>query len=145
MTDRKLDNDNDRQYIKMLWQKCIPRQFCQYIFLHDNFLALTQMEITYQKANAVVNEFLKRHPHELNSLKEYLAENTKVIQHVYATLFPKYYSRNNKFSMQNKSLVDLAYREWIFNTTLEKTKEYPQLAKDPNSYTRPEKYISEFE
>ena len=64
------------------------------------------MEITYQKANAVVKEFLKGHPHELNSLKEYLAENAKVIQHVYPMLLAKYYSRNNKFGMQNKSLVD---------------------------------------
>ena len=43
----------------MLQQKCIPQQFTRYIFLYDNFLALTQMEITYQKANSVVKEFLK--------------------------------------------------------------------------------------
>ena len=123
----------------------MSRQFCRYVFLYDNFLALTQMEITYQKANAVVKEFLKRHPHKLNSLKENLAENAKIIQYIYATLFPKYYSRNNKFGMQNKSLVDLAYREWISNTAVEKNKEKLQLAKDPNNYSRSEKNISEFE
>ena len=144
MIDRKFDNDNDRQCIKTLWQKFMSRQFCRYIFLYDNFLALTQMEITYQKANAVVKEFLKRHPHKLNSLKENLAENAKIIQYIYATLFPKYYSRNNKFDMQNKSLVDLAYREWISNTAVEKNKEKLQLAKDPNNYSRSEKNISEF-
>ena len=57
--DRKFDNENDRQCVKMLQQKCIPQQFTRYIFLYDNFLALTQMEITYQKANSVVKEFLK--------------------------------------------------------------------------------------
>ena len=45
MIDRKFDNENDRQCIKMLWQKCLLQQFTGYIFLYDNFLALTQMEI----------------------------------------------------------------------------------------------------
>ena len=37
------------------------------------------------------------------------------MQYLYATLFPQYYSRNNKFGIQNKSLVDLTYKDWIFN------------------------------
>ena len=45
MIDRKFDNENDRQWVKMLWQKCLLQQFTGYIFLYDNFLALTQMEI----------------------------------------------------------------------------------------------------
>ena len=73
------------------------------------------MEITYQKAYSVVKQFLTEHLSELNHLKHCLAENVKVIQHLYGTLFPKYYSRNNKFGILNKSLVELAYREWIFN------------------------------
>ena len=55
-------------------------------------------------------------------------------------MFPKYYSRNNKFGIQNKSLVDLAYREWIFNK-----KNRSQVAKDPNNYNKPERNINEFE
>ena len=110
MIDRKFDNENDRQWVKMLWQKCLPQQFTRYIFLYHNFLALTQMAITYQKANSVVKQFLTEHLSELNHLKHCLAENAKVIQYLYATLFPKYYSRNNKFGIHNKYLVDLTYR-----------------------------------
>ena len=55
-------------------------------------------------------------------------------------MFPKYYSRNNKFGIQNKSLVDLAYREWIFDI-----KNKPQVAKDPNNYNKQERNINEFE
>ena len=55
-------------------------------------------------------------------------------------MFPKYYSRNNKIDIQNKSLVDLAYREWIFNI-----KNKPQVAKDPNNYNKPKRNINEFE
>ena len=64
-------------------------QFTQYIFLDDNFLVLTQMELTYEKANCVVKQFLTEHPSELNHIKLCLAENAKVIQYLYATLFPK--------------------------------------------------------
>ena len=67
--DRKFDNENDRQCVKMLWQKCLPEQFTRYVFLYDNFLALTQMEITYQKSNSVVKQFLTEHLSELNHLK----------------------------------------------------------------------------
>ena len=69
------------------------------------------MEITNQKANSVVKHFLKEHPNEINQLKQCLAENAKIMQYLYATLFPKYYSPSNKFGIQSKSLVNLAYRE----------------------------------
>ena len=80
--------------------------------LYNNFLALTQTEITHQKTNSVVKH-LTEHPSELNNLKHCLLENAKVMQYLYATLFPRYYFRNNKFGIQSKSLVDLAYKEWI--------------------------------
>ena len=127
MINTKFGNENDRQCVKMLWQKCIPQSFTRYIFLYDNFLALTQIEITYQEGSGMVKQFLKEHSNEVN-------------QYFYATLFPKYYSRNNKFGIQNKSLVDLAYREWIFNI-----KNRSQVAKDPNSYNKQERNINEFE
>ena len=69
MIDRKFDNENERKRVKMLWQKCMSQKFARYIFLYDNFLALTQIEITYQKANSVVKQFLKEHPDKLNQLK----------------------------------------------------------------------------
>ena len=53
MINRKFHNKNDRQCVKMLWQKCLPQQFTLCIFLYENFLGLTHMEITYQKANTV--------------------------------------------------------------------------------------------
>ena len=113
MIDRKCNNENDRKCINMLWQKGLLQQFTQYIFLYDNFLTLSLMEITYQKANSVVKQFLTEYQSVFNHLKHCLAENGKVIQYLYMTLLPKYYSCNNKFGIQNKSLVDLAYREWM--------------------------------
>ena len=98
------------------------------------------METIYRKANSVAKQFLIEHPSELNHLKHCLAENGEVIQYLYAMLFLKYYSRNNKFGIQNKSLVDLAYGEWIFNI-----KNKPQVAKESNNYNKPERIINEFE
>ena len=121
----------------MLSQKCLPQQFTRYIFLYDNFLALTQMEIAYQKANSVVKQFVTEHVIEPNHLKHFLVENA--MQCLYATLLPKYSSLNNKFSIQNKSLVDIAYREWIFDI-----RNKPQVAKDPNKYNKPERNKNEF-
>ena len=46
-------------------------------------------------------------------------------------LFLKYYSRDNKFGIQNKSLVDLAYGEWIFTI-----KNKPQVARESNNYNK---------
>ena len=37
-------------------------------------------------------------------------------------------------------MIDLAYREWIFNI-----KNKPQVGKDPNNYNKPERNINEFE
>ena len=42
MIDRKFDNENDRQCIKMLWQRCLLQQYTRYTFLYGNVLALTQ-------------------------------------------------------------------------------------------------------
>ena len=42
MIDRKFDNENDRQCIKMLWQRCLLQQYTRYTFLYGNVLGLTQ-------------------------------------------------------------------------------------------------------
>ena len=65
MIDKKIDNENDRLRVKKLWQKRLSQQFTWYIFLYDNFLALTQVKKTYQKANSLVQQFLTEHPSEL--------------------------------------------------------------------------------
>ena len=49
MTDRKSDNENNRNRVKMLWNKCNPQEFCRYIYLKDNYLTLTQLQITFRK------------------------------------------------------------------------------------------------
>lgn len=38
MVERKFDNENDWNYVRMLWHKCIPQEFCRYIYLNNNYL-----------------------------------------------------------------------------------------------------------
>ena len=45
--DRKFDSGIERDYIKMLWEHCIPRQLCKFIYLKHNFTQLCQPQITF--------------------------------------------------------------------------------------------------
>ena len=58
------------------------QEFCCYIYLKDNYLILTQLQITFQKRNVTVGNFIKQNI-------KYL-ENVKMYQHIYATLYPKF-------------------------------------------------------
>ena len=45
--DRKFDSGIERDYIKMLWEHCIPRQLCKFIYLKHNFTQLCQPQTTF--------------------------------------------------------------------------------------------------
>ena len=95
MTDRKFDNENDRSYVKMLWQKCVPHELCRYIYLKDNYLILTQLQITFQKAYAIIKDFIRHNNKHFDLLKECLTENAKIYQQLCATLYPRFYASGN--------------------------------------------------
>ena len=57
MLDRKFDSDIERDYVKMLWENCVPVQFCKFVYLKDNFTQLYQLQITFQKGNDIVKKF----------------------------------------------------------------------------------------
>ena len=62
MTDKKFDNENDRQCVKMLGRKCLPQQFTRYTFLYDDFLARKRYSTSKIKArNFLTNIAYRRH------------------------------------------------------------------------------------
>ena len=85
----------------MLRNKCIPQECCCYIYLKDSYLILNHLQINFQKANTIVKNFIKENILYLDLLKSYLAENAKIYQYLYSTLYPKFYSRNIKFGAEN--------------------------------------------
>ena len=59
MLDRKCDPDIERDDTTMLWEHCIPKQLCKFIYLKHNFTQLCQPQITFQKANDTVKDFIQ--------------------------------------------------------------------------------------
>ena len=49
--DRKFDNENERLYVRMLWDKCLPHAITRFIYLSENYNMLGDPKLTYQKAN----------------------------------------------------------------------------------------------
>ena len=57
--DRKLETALERDYVKMIWDTCIPGKFSKFIYPKENFIDLCQPHITYQKANNIVLKFIE--------------------------------------------------------------------------------------
>ena len=57
MLDRKFDSDIEWDYVKMLWENCVPVQLCKFVCLKDNFTQLYQLQIAFQKGNDIVKKF----------------------------------------------------------------------------------------
>ena len=57
--DRKLDNKNERLYVKMLWDKCLPDAIKRFIYLSENYNILGDPKVTYQKANTVLKKVIE--------------------------------------------------------------------------------------
>ena len=123
MLDRKFDSDIERNYIKMMWEKFIPTQFCKFVYLKDNFMQLCQAQITFQKANDVVKNFIEEDEANIELLRQHLEKYAIIYQFLYANLFPKVYARNNHFGIHNKSIFEYTYREWYFKNTNKTRKE----------------------
>ena len=58
--DRILETSLERDYVKMIWDTCVPHKFSKFIFLKDNFIELSQPHIACQKANNIVVKFVER-------------------------------------------------------------------------------------
>ena len=86
--DIKLDADKERETIKFLWDQFIPVEFVQFIYKHKYFTQISQPSLTYQKANAIVKEYLMEDRNRINQLKFKTEEKFELIHHIYS-LFSK--------------------------------------------------------
>ena len=99
---RKLETPLERDYVKMIWDSCVPHKFTKFFYLKENFIELSQPHITYQKANNIVVKFVEEDIQNIDLLKSALRNHLQTIQYVYSLLFPKIYNRTNKFGINNK-------------------------------------------
>ena len=110
--DRKLDNENERLYVRILWDKCLPHAITRFIYVSENYNILEDPKLTYQKANTVVKNFINENSNNINLLKIKLEEHFKTIHHIYSLLYPKIYNRVNVFGIKNKNDFDFVFQSW---------------------------------
>ena len=110
--DRKLETLLERDYLKMVWDTCVPHKFIKLISLKDNFIELSKPHITYQKANNIVVKFVEEDVQNIDLLKSALRNHLRTIQYAYSLLFPKIYNRTNRSGINNKSHFDFIFNNW---------------------------------
>ena len=110
--DRKFDHENERLYVRMLWDKCLPHAITRFIYLRENYNILRDPKLTYQKANTVLKKLIEENSNNINLLKIKLEEHFKTIHHIYSLLYPKIYNRVNVFGIKNKNDFDFVFQSW---------------------------------
>ena len=70
--DRKLETPLEKEYVKMIWDSCVPHKFTKFIYLKENFIEVSQPHITYQKANNIVLKFVEEDMQNIDLLKSAL-------------------------------------------------------------------------
>ena len=56
--DIKLDIDKERDMVKFVWDECIPHEFFSFLYKEKQYHEISQINLTYQKANNIVKEYL---------------------------------------------------------------------------------------
>ena len=111
--------------VKVLWDECIPHDVMRYIYRNQNYNAISNPKLTYQKANAIVKNFIEEDVNRINLLKYKIEKSFNLIHYIYSTLFPKIYNRINNFGVQTESNFDFA-----FQVRKVRTKQWTYYSKD---------------
>ena len=124
----KLETDKERDMIKFLWDTCIPIAFTKYLMQQENFNVISQTNLTYQKANKIVLEYLSddKQGEKIAHLKYKIAEKFTLIHYIYSSLYAKIYNRINHFGIKRKNDFDYNFQKW--------KKERITRIKDPINY-----------
>ena len=61
--------------VKFLWDECVAHDFVRYIYKIENYVIISKPNLTYQKANDIVKNFLKEDANRINLLKYKVEQN----------------------------------------------------------------------
>ena len=103
--DIKLDTEKKREMVKFMWDECIPNEFVSFIYKHRYYTQISQLSLTYQKANRIVKEYLAEDINRINHLKFKIEEKFDLIHFIYSLLFSKVYNRTNSFGIRKKKTL----------------------------------------
>ena len=108
--ERKLDVEKERDMVKYLWDDCIPHDFVRYMYKQENYAVISKLNLTYQKANKIVKNFLLEESNRINILKYKIEEKFPLIHFIYSLLLSKIYNRTNNFGIQKKNNFDFYFQ-----------------------------------
>ena len=128
--DIKLDLEKERDMIKCLWDECIPHEFVTFLYKEKDYEEINQPNLTYQKANNIVKEYLVENPQRIKQLKYKIEEKFNLIHYIYTSLFSKIYNRTNTFGIERKNNFDFNFQLW----KRKKIQKNNLLAKNPANY-----------
>ena len=95
-----------------MWDVCIPHEFVNFILKHKSYNVISQPNLTYQKANAIVKNYLLEDGNRINQVKYKMAEKFNLIHYIYSFLYAKIYNRTNIFGIERKNDFDFPYQIW---------------------------------
>ena len=98
--------------IKFLWGDCIPHDFVRFMCKQQNYAVISKPNLTYQKANNIVKNFILEDMSRINTLKYKVEEKFPLIYYIYLLLFSKIYNRTNNFGIQKKNNFDFYFQTW---------------------------------
>ena len=110
--DRKLETEDERNQVKFIWEDCLPAEFLHFCLQEENYKALGTLNINYQKCTEIINKYLDQGSDRLQTLTEVVKNNLIVFRYVYATLFPKIYSRIDSDGIKEKIAFEYKYHNW---------------------------------
>ena len=126
--DITLELEKEREMVKFMWDVCLPHEFVTFILKQNSFDIISQQNLTYQKANAIVKAYLFEDLNRINQLKYKIAKKFNLIHYIYSFLYAKIYNRTNHFGIKRKNDFDFQFQLW------RKEKQQKFIAKDPNNY-----------
>ena len=67
--ERKVDSEKDREMVKFLWHEFVTHDFVRYMYKVENYVFISKPNLSYQKANDIVKNFLKEDGNRISLLK----------------------------------------------------------------------------
>ena len=96
----------------MLWQLQIPNDFYVFICRPENYKILNKLKLKFQETS----EIIKTYAYDLigyQQLQISFKQYAKVIQYVYANLFPRYFCRIDDYGVGCKLEFDSVYKQYL--------------------------------
>ena len=108
--DIKLDIDKERDMVKFVWDECILYEFVSFLYKEKQYNEISQTNLTYQKANNIVKEYLFENSNRINHLKYKILERFDLIHYVYLLLLSKTITERIISQLKEKTALILIFR-----------------------------------